>query len=309
MKVSDYIEYSAEVAYGIILCMLLNLLGCSSEAISGQGITTFSVGKIENVVSSDEYAFSCVYQGAIREYIEYAPEEAKGILFMLHGYGSSAQAFCTDIKMEEDALKRGYAVVYVTGATNKKDSTSGAGWNSGIGESDSDDMGFLEALAGYMQEKYHLTRDNTFAAGFSNGGFMMYRIAVEGQDTFAAVVSVAGMMPEKIWKAKNKTAYISLLQINGTKDDVVPMNSNGTAQNNKAPAIEEVIDYFVSANKLTQKQTEELSEKAELTKYYEEGKTEQVWQVLIKDGRHSWPKENACGFQLNSFILDFLDNV
>lgn len=289
--------------------MLVNLTGCGNKDTDGQGNAKYFAEKIEGVTTKEKNVFSCEYQGEIREYMEYAPQEAKGILFMLHGYGSSAQAFDTDIKMEEDALKKGYVVIYVTGATNKNDSTSGAGWNSGIGDSDSDDIGFLKALAGYMQEKYHLTKENTFAAGFSNGGFMMYRIAVEGQDFFSAVVSVAGMMPEKMWKIKKKNANISVLQINGTKDDVVPMKSNGTAQKNKAPAIEKVIDYFVSANKLTQIQTEELSEKTELTKYYEEGKKQQVWQVLIKDGRHSWPKEKNCGFDVNELILDFLDTI
>lgn len=265
---------------------------------------------LEAVAAQEGNSFSCEYDGITREFIEYAPVgDATGIVLMLHGYGSDAQAFRSEIKMDEYACEKGYAVVYLTGSVNAQGKTSSTGWNSGLGESDSDDIGFLLALANYLQEKYHLTRQETFAAGFSNGGFMMYRIATEGQDTFAGVASVAGMMPQMMWDQRAESAQISILQINGTKDDVVPMNLNGTAKYAKAPAIEDVLDYFVAADGLSQQTVETLSEKAELTKHFESEKSEQVWQVLIQDGRHSWPDEKLYGFSTNQLIIDFFDEV
>ena len=259
---------------------------------------------IKNVSPKENHAFTCDYAGITRSFLEYAPAKApKGIILMLHGYGSDAQAFRLSTKLDEEAIKRGFVVIYVTGLKNEQDKTSATGWNSGIGNSTNDDIGFLKELACYFQKKYNLSRQNTFAAGFSNGGFMMYRLAIEAQDTFAAVASVAGMMPESMWALKKKKANISLLQINGTKDDVVPMQLNGSSKYSKAPAIEEVMDYFITANGLTQKQTQQLSSTAELTKF--SGKNNQVWQVLIQDGRHSWPEEKICGFSTNNLILDF----
>lgn len=257
--------------------------------------------------------YSCEYDGDVRKYLEYAPEgEAKGIIFMLHGYGNAAESFRTETKLDEAANERGYVVVYVNGMANDNDKTSATGWNSGIGNSNRDDLGFLKTLASYMQDKYKLTREQTFAAGFSNGGFMMYRIAVEGKDCFAGVASVAGMMPEAMWDIKSEASDVSILQINGTKDDVVPMNSNGSAKYSKAPAIEDVMDYFATANSLTDMKKEKLSEKSELIKRYSEDagtKSKQVWQVLIENGRHSWPEEASCGFNVNALILDFFDEL
>lgn len=258
--------------------------------------------KLSSITSEDGNKYSCDYEGTTRSFLEYAPgSEARGILFMLHGHASTAEAFRSDVMIDEDACPRGYVTVYVTSDTDS--------WNSGIGDSDSDDIGFLKALAKYMQDKYDLNKENTFAAGFSNGAFMMYRLAIEGEDTFKGVASVAGMMPEAMWNNKKDTANISLLQINGSKDDVVPMNSNGSAKYSKAPAIEDVIEYFANANDLKDSKSESLSKKAELIKYYNNEKNNAVWHVLIKDGRHSWPDENICGFSTNSLILDFFDEI
>lgn len=255
-----------------------------------------------------ECSFS--YMGEERSYLECAPEgEVRGIILMLHGYGSDAKSFRLSTGIDVPANLRGYSVVYVDGVPNPDDPTSATGWNSGIGDSTVDDVGFLKALAGNLQEKYGLTRNETFAAGFSNGAFMTYRLALEAGDCFSAVASVAGMMPASVWDSRGEAPDISLLQIYGTKDDAVPKNADGSARFTKAPAIEDVLDYFISAQGLTETGTEEISARATLTKSSGEAKSNRIWQVLIKDGRHSWPEEKYCGFNPAEVILDFFSDV
>lgn len=284
----------------ICTCFLLMMAGCGEKKEI----------KIEAVTDMGNLKYSCGYDGKERTYLEYKPDgDAKGILFMLHGYGSNPESFQNDTGMHIEAGKRGYVVIYVAGIRNEKDSSASSGWNAGIGDSEIDDIGFLNALAKYMQQKYGLTRDDTFAAGYSNGAFMMHRIATEGQESFAAVASVAGMMPEKVWVSRPDTNQISVLQISGSKDDVIPMYYNGSDHNSKNPPMEDVIAYYASANGLTQMQTESLTEKVLVTKYKEQGKKEQVWHVFIEGGRHSWPDEKLWGFNTNSLILDFFDQV
>ena len=276
------------------------------------GIETFAEEKSfsETVFPTGEHTYSCLYKDTRRQFSEYAPEgEIKGILLMLHGYGSSGEDFRLLTKMDIQANERGYTVVYPTGMASPEDKTSAAGWNSGIGDSSADDIGFLRALAKYMQGKYGLSRSETYAAGFSNGGFMVYRIALEGQNEFAGVAGVAAMMPKKMWDMRPEELKMSLLQVNGTKDEAVPMRLNGTDRYANAPAIEDVIAYYAAANRLTAKNTEEISTRATLTVYHAEDRTEQVWQVLIQDGRHSWPEGKYSGFDVNTLILDFFDGV
>lgn len=265
---------------------------------------------IENLWPEAGNTFSCLYGETERRFSVYLPAgEMKGLVFMLHGYGSDMNAFRLLTGMDSPANERGYTVIYVNGVHDPGDASYATGWNSGIGKSSVDDMGFLNALAHRMQAEYGLTKNETFAAGFSNGGFMMYRIAAEGQEFFGGVASVSGMMPAAMWNEKGEKADISVLQINGTKDDAVPMNCNGTAKYSKAPAIEDVIDYFAAAGGLDEEETVLLSSRAQLTKHTGADSAMEVWQVLIKDGRHSWPEEEYVGFDTCSVILDFFDAI
>ena len=61
------------------------------------------------------------------------------------------------------------------------------------------------------------------------------------------------------------------------------MNANGSAKYNKNPAIEDVLEYYRSAN----------------------GSADSVKYISIEGGRHSWPEEKFCGFDVDKMILDF----
>jgi poly(3-hydroxybutyrate) depolymerase len=112
---------------------------------------------------------------------------------------------------------------------------------------------------------------------------MVHRLAVEDTEQFAAVASVAGFLPESVWNRRPEKLSTAFLQINGTKDDVVPMNANGSAKYNKNPAIEDVLEYYRSAN----------------------GSADSVKYISVEGGRHSWPEEKFCGFDVDKMILDF----
>ena len=168
-------------------------------------------------------------------------------------------------------------------------------------------MEFLTALAKYLQSEYSLDRMNTFVIGFSNGGLMAHRLAMEG-DLFTACVSVAGWMPGSIWDLRREFNEKSVFQITGEKDEAVPKNSDGSAKYSNAPAIEDVMDYWAESNDLEQHESMTIGNGSLLTKYTGEGKTPQVWHLFVKDGRHSWPSERFNGIDTNTLILEFLES-
>lgn len=232
---------------------------------------------------------------------EHAP-----LVIMLHGYGESAESFRKKTAFEADATPLGYVVCYVTGAADPGDKTSATGWNSGLTESGNDDISFLCYFASALCDQYSLDSERVFAVGFSNGAFMTHRLALEASDTFAAVVSVAGMMPKSVWDRRTLTQPASLLQITGEKDDVIPKLSDGSAKYSQAPAIEDVLDYYVEACDLTFHDTFALSKKATLEKHSSPASKKQVWNLFIEDGRHSWPDEKIVAVNINKLILEFL---
>lgn len=269
-----------------------------------------SVPELE-VIQLAENSFSVVFEGVTHGFVLYLPEKTEKIplVFMLPGYGITAEGFRSSVHFEQDANPQGYAVVYVTGSRNPNDPFSSIGWNSGIASEGNDDVGFLAALAKYLQKEYSFDENRTFAVGFSNGAFMVHRLAMEAADTFSACVSVAGLMPVKIWNERKDTNEVSFFQISGEKDDVVPKNSDGSARSAKDPAIEDVMEYWAESNGLDLSGSEIIGKGSALTKYQSADKRCQVWDLLIKDGRHSWPGEKLNGFNTNSLILEFFNTV
>ena len=253
--------------------------------------------------------YSAAFEGVVHDFIIELPQtvEKAPLVLLLPGYNNTAESMRQEIAFEKQACPKGYAVVYVNGSVQKGDLAKGFAWNSGIYPNGNDDVTFLVMLAKYLQKEYKLNKDLVFAAGFSNGGFMAHRLAMQGQTTFKACVSVAGKMPKVIWRDRNKKNRIGFFQITGLKDEVVPKNSDGSARHASDPAIEDVMDYWASSNKFTLVTKEEVGAGSELTKWTRAGKSKkgQVWHLCVKEGYHSWPENDFTGLDTNSLLLDF----
>lgn len=307
----------------MILSVLTAVLlsGCGGRADTVQSETAvhteetvqteaaFEVPALDEVVRNGDNEFTCSYEGVKRECILCLPEKTEGapLIFMLHGYGSSAEGFKNERHFEERANPRGYAVVYVTGSPDPNDATSGNGWNSGISEDGNDDVGFLTALSAYLTEEYSFDRERVFAVGYSNGAFMTHRLAMEASGTFAACVCVSGKMPKKVWDSRNDTNSMGFFQVTGSNDDVVPKNADGSVKFAVDPAIEDVDDYWAASNSAELYDESDIGKKSKLRKYANNDTGKQVWVLDVKDGRHSWFDESVTGIDLDGVILDFLD--
>lgn len=293
----------------VSILLLMFFTACSSKSTTTGVKKDHTQCSLDSLELTEDRTGQAVFEGKAHDFILYLPETVDNVplIIMLHGYGESAEAFCQQTSFEKEANANGYAVVYITGAPTPEDSTSAAGWNSGIGISSNNDVDFLCAFVNDISKIYSIDRTRIYAVGFSNGAFMAHRLAVEANDVFAAVVSVAGMMPEKVWETKPEQCEIGVFQITGEKDDVVPKNSDGSAQYSKAPAIEEVMEYYVNTNGLSKGNTSTEGKKSILEKYVSPDSPKQVWNLFIPDGRHSWPEEKYVGFNVNQLIIDFLE--
>ncbi len=276
----------------LLLLSILSLVSC----------TTLNV----NSISGNH--FTCAYNEVHHDFIVDLPEVPEGspLVIMLPGYGNTAESFRLETGFHENANAQGFTVVYVTGASDPGSKASATGWNHDSKKGGNKDVEFLTSLASYMHDEYGTDENRCFAIGFSNGAFMCHRLAVEASDTFTAVVSVAGSMSASPWENRSEKNKVGLFQITGEKDDVIPKHSDGSAKYSKAPAIEDVIDYFVSTNKLDNMETITIGMDSSLTKYScAEGKP--VWHLVIKDGRHSWSSASITGVDTNQVILDYLN--
>lgn len=240
------VDLKTKVIIAALAALALLFTGCGKQSQGGQDLVQdHSECTLESLEQRTDGRGSAFFEGKQHDFLLYLPDNVEGapLIIMLHGYGESAESFRLKTAVENEANAAGYAVAYITGASTPEDPTSTTGWNSGIGVSSNNDVDFLCAFVNDLCGVYPFDRTRIYAVGFSNGAFMAHRLAVEASDIFAAVVSVAGMMPEKVWKSKPEKCEVGFFQITGEKDDTVPKNSDGSARFSKAPAIEDVMDY------------------------------------------------------------------
>jgi poly(3-hydroxybutyrate) depolymerase len=139
--------------------------------------------------------------GRERTFIEYVPKTLKPsapLLFVLHPSGGDAASMrqYSNYEFDELADKHGFLVVYPDGFDNT--------WNDCRGGSPFpskrlkiDDAGFIKSLLNHEVTAHAVDRKRVFAAGWSNGAQLAYRLALEYPEDFAGVAAVSASVPVK----------------------------------------------------------------------------------------------------------------
>lgn len=164
-------------------------------------------------------AASLVVGGVVRRYeLHLPPSGAVGTLplvLSLHGGLGTPEAESRLTGMDALADREGFLVAYPEGI--------GRHWNDGRGtRSSADDVGFLSALVDELTARYPVDRARVFATGMSNGAMMSHRLGCELSEKIAAIAPVAGPMPAALAPGCRPARPVSVLQISGTADPIVP---------------------------------------------------------------------------------------
>jgi poly(3-hydroxybutyrate) depolymerase len=169
----------------------------------------------------ESYSFN--HGGLVRQYYLYVPdflEENAPLVFVMHGYGGSANGIISYSGMSTIADQYGFAVCYPNGTI---DQSGNRFWNVGYNMHQNetvDDVDFLSSLAQYLQEEYNLSNQNTFSTGMSNGGDISYLLACQAPNIFSAIAPVAGCMMTWIFESCDPSHPVPVLEIHGTNDNV-----------------------------------------------------------------------------------------
>src|ERR1700732_1701325 len=160
-------------------------------------------------------------------FIEYVPKTLKPsapLLFVLHPSGGDASGMRDYSKYEFDELadKYGFLVVYPDGFENT--------WNDCRGGSPFsskrlkiDDSSFIEALLNHEVAVHAIDRKRVFAAGWSNGAQLAYRLALEHPEDFAGVAAISASLPVKEnLDCGQVDKPIPVMIVNGTADPINP---------------------------------------------------------------------------------------
>jgi polyhydroxybutyrate depolymerase len=149
-------------------------------------------------------------------------DPAKGTMLVLnfHGFSNSALIQRTVSRMDKSSDLHGYIAVYPEGVATSWNAGDccGTAWVDAV-----DDVKFVKELVQKLESDYCIDPKRVYSTGYSNGGFLSYRLACEMSDTFAAIAPVAGQLGI-LPSTCNPKRPVPLLEIHGTSDPIVPYN-------------------------------------------------------------------------------------
>ena len=94
-------------------------------------------------------------------------------------------------------------------------------WNLGKEPSKANDIYFMASIIDNLEKVQKIKSKNYFAVGFSNGGGLVNRLALE-TNIFNSVAVLVSQLTEELLNNSNTVNKTSVLQINGLKDKIVP---------------------------------------------------------------------------------------
>ena len=168
-----------------------------------------------------------VVGGVTRTYLLHASGPAKpgrALVMMLHGRGGTAAAMEQRTRGTFDKLadRDGAVVVYPQALGTPR---SWSAWMQAAGAGRPDDVGFLSALIDSLVAELGVDRKRVFAAGFSAGASMVYRLACERPDLVAAVAPISGTIPADVVSiCTQNTTPVGIIGMQGTADSVVVLD-------------------------------------------------------------------------------------
>lgn len=147
------------------------------------------------------------------------------LMFVMHGSGgSSSDMLKRTIKLEAIAAKEKLLLVYPDGYKHfwnecRKFSTAVAN------KENINEQAFFTAMITYFEMKYGVSKNKIYAAGFSGGGHMAYKLAATLPNQIKAIAAVVANMPDSAsMDCTLAGKALPVLIINGTLDNVNPYN-------------------------------------------------------------------------------------
>jgi polyhydroxybutyrate depolymerase len=187
----------------VLVTVVASLLFCSCQKED----TTIST--TDEAYVKGKNRFTIVVDGDTREYYVHVPHSYTGsttvpVVFMLHGTSGDGEKFYNnsgwrEVGEDEDIItvfpsSWRYCIIDdgVQKNTTKWNTYPDTEWYFCSGQTPRNDIKFLSAIITALNGKFKIDNKRIYLSGFSNGGQMAAKCAIELSDKLAAVVENAG---------------------------------------------------------------------------------------------------------------------
>ena len=170
---------------------------------------------------------SLMHKGINRKYLIYKPSKINKnppLVIYFHGSLGTGENMRNLSGFDFDYLANeyGFVVAYPDGYENHwNDCRRSASYSANI--ENIDDVGFVKALISQLQSDFNIDPQKVIASGFSNGGHMVYRLAMEAPESILIAAPIAANMPvdENLDCVKSELP-VHITIFNGTEDPINP---------------------------------------------------------------------------------------
>lgn len=174
--------------------------------------------------------------GLERRYAIHVPQAWDGrtslpVVTIFHGGGGTASNMMRMTKWIDKADEAGFIAAFPEGMSFDPTRPGGFAdnpqfWNDGtgrqhVGERNINDVGFADACLDDLASRFPVDERQLFAVGFSNGAFMVSRLAIELSHRLSAIAGVAGLY---LNENASPSPAVSVLCIMGTEDPLSPLH-------------------------------------------------------------------------------------
>ena len=240
------------------------------------------------------------YDGNTREYELYIPSSysqdvLSPLMFNFHGGNGTSEGQIAISDMRNLADENNFILVYPQAIADPTDDGS-LNWIF-KGDSDHDDIYFIDALISELSNQYQIDLERVYACGYSLGGEFVYELLCRLNNKIASGVAVARTMGQYQYENCNPEHPTAIMTILGTED--YESNYNGVVYNG--------VTYYISADDTHQywvdfNNTENVPVEIELPDYNNsDGSTitKRIWEngdscvvvseLRVNGGGHDWP--------------------
>jgi polyhydroxybutyrate depolymerase len=144
------------------------------------------------------------------------------LVILLHCYGCQPSDLPTALGIE--ALAKKYHFAVAAPSSGHRDGRGVPYWNATAACCDfegkrPDDVGAILTLIDERVKQGGIDPKRVYLVGFSNGGFLAWRIACDHADKIAAIVSIGGGAPATC----APSSPVAVLEVHGRDDQIVPV--------------------------------------------------------------------------------------
>ena len=244
-----------------------------------------------------------IVDGRERSYLlhvppDHDPAERCPVVLAFHGATSNGRLMEHFSGLSTKADQVGFVVVYPNGTGNLPNVLT---WNGGgccgyAVNHGVDDVAFVNALLDDLGHALPIDPRRLYAAGMSNGAHLVYRLACELGDRFAAIAAVAGAMAlDDCRPARPMPA----LHIHGTDDEFAPFHGGRgprSVYGTHAPSVEATVHTWAringcSATPIITREQPRVDDGTRIVRHVYRPCTggAEVVLLIVEGGGHTWP--------------------